>query len=89
MACFTSLPYKDKSYPFLQTIWSKISPPESPISFGCFSSSSDAARMFAFYLGFAKIAGLTPVSENCFVQKNEDQQYYLLNEALDQAFTPR
>ena len=41
-----------------------------------------------FYLGFALIAELTPITENCFVQTTEDQQYFLTNEALTAALTP-
>jgi len=29
--------------------------------------------------------GSTPVTENCFVQKTEDQQWFLLNDALADA----
>jgi hypothetical protein len=36
-------------------------------------------------LAFATIGGLTPVSENCFVQKTEDQQLFVLNEAVASA----
>jgi hypothetical protein len=88
MACFTDLPYRNKFYPLLQTIFSAISPSTDPISFGCFDSANDASRLYQFYLGFALIAGLTPVTENCFVQDTEDQQLFLLNEALSAALIP-
>jgi hypothetical protein len=80
MACFTSLPYRDKTYPFVQTIAAAAG--IDPTSFGCYDAASDAAKLYQFYVGLATIGGLTPVTENCFVQKTEDQQYFLTNEAL-------
>jgi hypothetical protein len=86
MACFTSLPYRDKTYPFLQTIFAATE--LSPISFGCYDAATDAAKLYQFYVGLATIGGLTPVTENCFVQKTEDQQFFLVNEALSAALNP-
>lgn len=80
MACFTSLPYRDKTYPFVQTIAAAAG--IDPVSFGCFDAASDASKLYQFYVGLATIGGLSPVTENCFVQKTEDQQYFLTNEAL-------
>jgi hypothetical protein len=80
MACFTSLPYRDKTYPFVQTIADAAG--ITPTSFGCYDAASDAAKLYQFYVGLATIGGLSPVTENCFVQKTEDQQYFLTNEAL-------
>jgi len=86
MACFTSLPYRDKTYPFVQTIATAAG--IEPISFGCYDSATDAAKLYQFYVGFATIGGLTPVTQNCFVQKTEDQQFFLVNEALSAALNP-
>ena len=80
MACFTDLDYRNKSYPFLQTIADAAG--INPISYGCYDSASDSAKLYQFYFGLATIGGLTPVTQNCFVQKTEDQQYFLVNEAL-------
>lgn len=80
MACFTSLPYRDKSYPFVQTIAAAAG--IDPISFGCYDAASDASRLYQFYIGLATIGELSPVTENCFVQKTQDQQFFLVNEAL-------
>jgi hypothetical protein len=134
MACFTALDYRNKSYPFVQTISDAAG--ISSISYGCYDASSDSAKLYQFYnplyvigttlvatslvvgveyqiislgdtnwdtvagtTGVTYVAGdvitvvaveetgtgtasLIPVSQNCFVQKTEDQQYYLTNEAL-------
>ena len=133
MACFTSLPYRNKFYPLLITVSDAAG--ISPISFGCFDAASDASRLYQFYLalyikGTLKTAGAfvvgqsyriiqlgttnwntaagttgityavgdtftaaavgsgtgkassIPVAENCFVQKTEDQQLFVTNEAL-------
>jgi hypothetical protein len=60
----------------------------TPITFGCFDAASDASRLYQFYLAFAIIGEVTPVSENCFVQKTEDQQLFLTNEAVAAALPP-
>jgi hypothetical protein len=89
MACFTSLPYRDKFYPLLQTIFASITPATDPISFGCYDAASDASKLYQFYLGLVLTTGEeTPITENCFVQKTEDQQLFLVNEALSVVFTP-
>ena len=86
MACFTDLDYRNKSYPFVQTIAAAAG--IDPISYGCYDSATDAAKLYQFYVGLATIGSLTPVTQNCFVQKTEDQQYYLTNEALAAALPP-
>ena len=86
MACFTSLPYRDKTYPFVQTIAAAAG--IDPVSFGCYDAASDSSKLYQFYVGLATKGGLSPVTENCFVQKTEDQQYFLTNEALAAALTP-
>ena len=86
MACFTALPYRDKTYPFVQTIASAAG--IDPVSFGCYDAASDAAKLYQFYVGLATIGGLSPVTENCFVQKTEHQQFFLTNEALSAALNP-
>ena len=86
MACFTALDYRNKSYPFVQTIADAAG--ITPVSYGCYDASSDAAKLYQFYVGLATIGGLTPVTENCFVQKTEDQQFFLTNEALSAALNP-
>ena len=86
MACFTALDYRNKSYPFVQTIVAAAG--IDPISYGCYDASSDAAKLYQFYVGLATIGGLSPVTENCFVQKTEDQQFFLTNEALSAALNP-
>jgi len=140
MACFTDLDYRNKSYPFVQTIAAAAG--IDPISYGCYDSATDAAKLYQFYnplyvigttlvatslvvgveyqiislgntnwntvagtTGVTYVAGdvftvaaveetgtgtasLIPVSQNCFVQKTEDQQYYLTNEALSAALNP-
>lgn len=80
MACFTSLPYRNKFYPLLITVSAAAG--ITPITFGCFDAASDASRLYQFYLAFATIGEVTIVSENCFVQKTEDQQLFLTNEAV-------
>jgi hypothetical protein len=142
MACFTAIDYRNKSYPFVQTIADAAG--ISPISYGCYDSATDSAKLYQFYnplyvIGTTEVAGsfvvgveyqiislgtttqlqwntaagttgvtyvagdvftavevgtgtgtasLIPVSQNCFVQKTEDQQYFLTNEALSAALNP-
>jgi hypothetical protein len=86
MACFTSLPYRNKFYPLLITVSAAAG--ITPITFGCFDAASDASRLYQFYLAFATIGEVTIVSENCFVQKTEDQQLFLTNEAVAAALPP-
>ena len=86
MACFTALDYRNKSYPFVQTIAAAAG--IDSISYGCYDAASDASKLYQFYVGLATKGGLTPVTENCFVQKTEDQQYFLTNEALAAALPP-
>jgi hypothetical protein len=133
MACFTDLDYRNKSYPFVQTIATAAG--IGSISYGCYDAATNSAKLYQFYnplyvIGTTKVAtslvvgvqyqiislgntnwntvagttgityvagdiftvavvgtgtgtaSLIPVSQNCFVQKTEDQQYYLTNEAL-------
>lgn len=86
MACFTSLPYRNKFYPLLITVSAAAG--ITPITFGCFDAASDASRLYQFYLAFATIGEVTIISENCFVQKTEDQQLFLTNEAVAAALPP-
>jgi hypothetical protein len=86
MACFTDLDYRNKSYPLLQTIRDNMISRGYPIeivSYGCFDAMSDAAKMYQFFAALDWANGSqTTITENCFVQKTEDQQYYLLNNSL-------
>lgn len=85
MACFTDLDYRNKSYLLLLTIQQQgvnrsITIPV--VSYGCYDAMSDAAKMYQFYNALAIYGGTTLITENCFVQKTEDQQWFLLNDAL-------
>ena len=85
MACFTDLDYRNKSYPLLQTIQTIATLRGialTIVSYGCFDAMSDSAKMYQFYEAFATYANETIISENCFVQKTEDQQWFLLNDAF-------
>jgi uncharacterized protein (DUF1919 family) len=91
MACFTALDYRNKSYPFLQTIQAAAALSAinfSIVSYGCYDAMSDSAKLYQFYSAFLLLKANNPISENCFVQKTEDQQYYLTNEALAAALAP-
>jgi len=88
MACFTALDYRNKSYPLLLTIQSVglsrgITIPV--VSYGCFDAMSDSAKMYQFYAALQTYGNGTPIAENCFVQKTEDQQLFLLNDSLENA----
>jgi hypothetical protein len=89
MACFTDLDYRNKSYPLLQTIQNSAAGNIAPVSYGCYDSMSDASRLYQFYaVLFGIISSRAespvplPITENCFVQKTEDQQLFILNETL-------
>jgi hypothetical protein len=89
MACFTDLDYRNKSYPLLQTINNSGAGNIALVSYGCYDSMSDASRLYQFYaVLFGIIASRAespaplPITENCFVQKTEDQQLFILNETL-------
>jgi hypothetical protein len=85
MACFTDLDYRNKSYPLLQTIQSEGATRGvtiSIVSYGCYDAMSDSAKMYQFYAALQTYGNGSPVTENCFVQKTEDQQLFLLNDSL-------
>jgi hypothetical protein len=89
MACFTDLDYRNKLYPLLLTIRDTatsrgVTAPDIA-SYGCYDAMSDSAKMYQFYYALAVYGALTPVTENCFVQKTEDQQLFLLNFAFNEA----
>jgi hypothetical protein len=89
MACFTDIDYRNQSYPLLLTIQSVglsrgITIPI--VSYGCFDAMSDSAKMYQFYAALQTYSDDTPpITENCFVQKTEDQQLFLLNASLESA----
>ena len=88
MACFTALDYRNKSYPLLQTIQQEGANRSITIpivSYGCYDAMSDSAKMYQFYDALILYSGASPITENCFVQKTEDQQLTLLNIALSAA----
>ena len=88
MACFTDLDYRNKSYPLLQTIQSVGATRGVTIpivSYGCYDAMSDSAKMYQFYDALTLYSGGSPITENCFVQKTEDQQLFLLNDSLENA----
>jgi len=89
MACFTDLDYRNKSYPLLQTIKNSGLGDIDPVSYGCYDSMSDASRLYQFYavlFGIIRTRSESPlpdpIAENCFVQKTEDQQLFILNLTL-------
>jgi hypothetical protein len=88
MACFTALDYRNKSYPLLQTIQQEGANKSITIpivSYGCYDAMSDSAKMYQFYDALILYSGASLITENCFVQKTEDQQLTLLNIALSAA----
>jgi len=91
MACFTDLDYRNKSYPFLQTIQAAAALSAADfniVSYGCYDAMSDSAKLYQFYAAFKNLKASIPITENCFVQKTEDQQFFLTNEALAAALNP-
>jgi hypothetical protein len=85
MACFTDLDYRNKFYPFLQTIQAAAAQSAinfNIVSYGCYDAMSDSAKLYQFYAAFRLSKTLTPITENCFVQKTEDQQLFITNEAF-------
>ena len=88
MACFTDIPYRDRTYPFLVTIATAAG--LTPVSFGCYDAMNDAHRLYQFYVAFATIGGVqAQMTENCFVQLTESDQYNHVNEAIAAALTPQ
>jgi hypothetical protein len=87
MACFTDLDYRNKSYPLLLAIAAKAVEANvdynGPVSYGCFDSMSDAAKLYQFYSALQAIAQQGSVTENCFVQKTPDQQLFLFNSSIE------
>jgi hypothetical protein len=87
MACFTDIPYRDRTYPFLVTVSSAAG--IEPASFGCYDAMSDAHRLYQFYIAFATLGSIVdPISDNCFAQLTEPAQYNHVNDALIAALTP-
>ena len=90
MACFTDLDYRNKSYPLLLTIQAQGASRGVTIpivSYGCYDAMSDSAKMYQFFNALTLYGDETPITENCFVQKTEDQQLTLLNAALADALS--
>ena len=85
MACFTDLDYRNKSYPLLQTIQAALATKGfifTIVSYGCFDGMTDASKLYQFYSALNSVTESDPITENCFVQKTEDQQLFIFNNSL-------
>jgi hypothetical protein len=86
MICFTDIDYRNKSYPLLRAIQdvgeSQRGLTIPIVSYGCFDAMSDSAKMYQFCAALNLYGGATGVTENCFVQKTEDQQLYILLDSI-------
>ena len=87
MACFSDTPYANWSYQLLITL-NNVSE-STPVALGCYSAMNSSEQMYQFYLAFRNIAARGELlSQNCFVQLTEAQQWEALNDAIELAFTP-
>ena len=88
MACFTDLPYANWSYQLLLTLNSFV-PDAEPVSLGCFSASNTSDQLYQFYKVLHQIVGTEEyLTQNCFVQLTEPQQWDQLNDVFALLFPP-
>lgn len=88
MACFTDTPYANWSYQLLLTLNSFV-PDSTPVSLGCFAASNSSEQIYQFYKVLHQIAGTEEyLTQNCFVQLTEPQQWGQLNDVLALLFAP-
>jgi len=64
-------------------------PESQPVSLGCFAASNSSAQLYQFYDVLHKIVGTEEyLTQNCFVQLTEPQQWDQLNDVLALLFPP-
>jgi len=89
MACFTDTPYANWSYNLLITLNNVVVEGEGPVSLGCYSAMNSSEQMYQFYKVLNEIAGTEEfLTQNCYVQLTDAQQWDALNDAIALAFTP-
>lgn len=90
MACFTDTPYANWTYNILLTIASKVGESGvSVVSLGCYSEMNSSEQLYQFYDVLNQYAdNENYLSQNCFVQLTEPQQWDQLNDVIDEVLTP-
>ena len=89
MACFSDTPYANWSYQLLVTLNNAVVEGEGAISLGCYSEMNSSGQMYQFYKVLNQIAGNSEyLSQSCYEQLTDAQQWDSLNNAIALAFTP-
>jgi hypothetical protein len=87
MACFSDTPYTNWGYQILITL--NNASESTPVSLGCYSQMNDSGKLYQFYKAFQSIGvERESISQNCFEQLTDAQQWNALNEAIASALTP-
>jgi hypothetical protein len=87
MSCFSDTPFANWSYQFLITL--NNASESTPVSIGCYSEMNDSGKLYQFYKAFQSIGTeRESLSQNCFEQLTDAQQWNALNEAIASALTP-
>lgn len=88
MACFTDTPPANWSYNLLLSL-SEFVEGYTPITLGCYSTLNSSEQMYQFYEVLKNIEGAESyLSQNCFVQLTEPQQWEQINDVIPFLFPP-
>ena len=88
MACFTDTPPANWTYNILRTLASFVEG-YSPITLGCYAQMNSSEQAYQFYQVLKELDGAeTYLSQNCFVQLTEPQQWDQINQAIENFLTP-
>jgi uncharacterized protein (DUF1778 family) len=84
MACFSDLPYANWSYQLLITLNNAVVEGEGPVSLGCYAAMNSSEQAYQFYKVLNQLmrTAQSILTQNCFVQLTDAQQWGALNDAL-------
>ena len=88
MACFTDTPPANWTYNILLTMASFVEG-YTPVTLGCYAAMNSSEQLYQFYQVLKELDGdETYLSQNCFVQLTEPQQWEELNQVIEDFLTP-
>jgi hypothetical protein len=89
MACFSDTPYANWSYQLLITLNNAVVEGEGPVSLGCYAAMNSSEQAYQFYKVLNQLINSEDyLTQNCFVQLTDAQQWGALNDALESFLTP-
>jgi hypothetical protein len=89
MACFSDTPYANWSYQLLITLNNAVVEGEGPVSLGCYAAMNSSEQAYQFYKVLNQLANNAEfLTQNCFVQLTDAQQWEALNDAIADALAP-